>query len=341
VGRCVDPQLAAAFWIAQGAGGSPAVVVFNLATVALVAPAALTADGLAVLQSALPCAASAALGLASNGSALMPGVVGGGSVAVLSSSAYTATLQRASLQLALLAANTSAGAAAPPAWAGAVAAQVAGGGLAAPRLLPVLAACVAALHLPASSQAAAAAWAQALSAPSFFSVGAAQNASVPAAFVTIEQELAARAAAAGPAAGTGAASGGGDGSGGFSSAAGLGVGVAIVLLVLAGGAYLFRGAGAGGGGGKKLRRRPQFEAAGEEAEQVEEGEAGRRSQRASFNPIAAAASGRHLAAAAAAGAGWLQCENAATGQVWFVDQTSGTTMWDLPPGAVVTKWMKQ
>ena len=341
VGVCVDPQLATAFWLAQGGGGSPAVVGFSLAAVALVAPAALSADGLAVLQAALPCAASAAFGLVKNGTVIVPGIVGAGSVAVLTSSAFTATARRASLQMTLLAANVSANA--PPSWAVAVAAQVAGGALAPPQLLPVLAACVAALHLPASAQAAAAAWAQALASATLFSVGAASNASVPDAFVTIEQELAARRVFLAP--GTGAASGGSVG-GDFSASAGIGVGVAIVVLVLAGGAFFLRGGRNGGGGGgassRKLGRRPQFERAadGEAGEEEAEGDGGR-SRRATFNPVATAASSRQVAAAAAAGAGWLQCEAAATGQVWFVNLTTNETTWDLPAGAVVTKWMKQ
>ena len=136
VGRCVDPQLAAAAWAQQQ---QPAgVVAFGFAALALVAPPALTLEGVSVLQAALPCTAAAAV--AGNGSVFPAGsIVSGGSFTAGPASAYSPTLQRAALSITLITApaNASAGPPppplAPPDWQSTCAAQVAGGSLSSPR----------------------------------------------------------------------------------------------------------------------------------------------------------------------------------------------------------------
>ena len=341
VGVCVDPQLAAAAW-----GPSAALAEYNTPATAVVALAALTPDGLAALQAALACASRVAL--AANASAAAGSgahVVAGASATLLSKALYTSSgtvLMRATLSVTLIAAGL---ASAPPAWQAAVQARVDGGALAPVPLSATLASCLSPANVSAAAGgspsaariAAAAAWhAAAQIGPPMLTFAFAPTAvAPPAAFVTIEQQL-----AAGPG-GVGSSSGGGGGADATGAGAAGGLSFGSVIGIIAGGVAAALVAGAAAvvlrrGGAR--RRRPRFEKAADAGG-------------AAVTVVQSPLPGREAAGGGAAGAGaggvvdatlgWTECRVEATGQVYYHQAATGTTVWTLPLGAVLTGRMSK
>lgn len=314
--------------------------------VALVAPAALTPDGLAALQAALPCVAQMTLlTFAVVGAPIFPGtnLAGFGSASLAGQAIFSGSL-RASLTLTMaVGANASSSAAAAPAgWQAAILAQVTGGSLLPSVVLRATTACIGALPINSSAysqafRAGASAWASSV-ASGTFQVGAVAPVAAPAAFVTTDQLVASPTAAPG-AASAGGSGGAGGGGGGLGGSLGVVVGAVAGSLAVAAIAYA----------AVFSRRASRKRAAAAPPARVEWGSdnGGKATKnpvaRAAFPPAAAGGGGEGGAkgASTAADSEYTQCEDKARGVTYYANNATRETAWELPAGARVVAYMSR